>query len=89
MQTQTIYVRAGSVLATWVDSANQTSSASFPTLARGQRAELVIGFFADENADSVHDGHSFLVVDLVGIFESCVADGDEGHGHDQRQHQSE
>ena len=53
MQTQTIYVRAGSVLATWVDSANQTSSASFPTLARGQRAELVIGFFANENADSI------------------------------------
>ena len=53
MQTQTIYVRAGSVLATWVDSANQTSSASFPTLARGQRAELVIGFFASENADSI------------------------------------
>ena len=53
MQTQTIYVRAGSVLATWVDSANQTSSASFPTLARGQKAELVIGFFADENADSI------------------------------------
>lgn len=53
MQTQTIYVRAGSVLATWVDSANQTSSASFPTLARGQRAELVIGFFKDENADSI------------------------------------
>ena len=53
MQTQTIYVRAGSVLATWVDSKNQTSSASFPTLARGQRAELVIGFFADENADSI------------------------------------
>ena len=53
MQTQTIYVRAGSVLATWVDSANQTSSASFPTLARGQKAELVIGFFANENADSI------------------------------------
>ena len=53
MQTQTIYVRAGSVLATWVDSANQTSSASFRTLARGQRAELVIGFFRDENADSI------------------------------------
>ena len=53
MQTQTIYVRAGSVLATWVDSSNQTSSASFPTLARGQRAELVIGFFASENADSI------------------------------------
>ena len=53
MQTQTIYVRAGSVLATWVDSANQTSSASFPTLARGQRAELVIGFFASENANSI------------------------------------
>ena len=53
MQTQTIYVRAGSVLATWVDSANQTSSAPFPTLARGQKAELVIGFFADENADSI------------------------------------
>ena len=53
MQTQTIYVRAGSVLATWVDSANQTSSASFPTLARGQKAELVIGFFKDENADSI------------------------------------
>ena len=53
MQTQTIYVRAGSVLATWVDSSNQTSSASFPTLARGQRAELVIGFFANENADSI------------------------------------
>ena len=53
MQTQTIYVRAGSVLATWVDSANQTSSASYPTLARGQRAELVIGFFANENADSI------------------------------------
>ena len=53
MQTQTIYVRAGSVLATWVDSANQTSSASFPTLARGQRAELVIGFFANENANSI------------------------------------
>lgn len=53
MQTQTIYVRAGSVLATWVDSANQTSSAPFPTLARGQKAELVIGFFKDENADSI------------------------------------
>lgn len=53
MQTQTIYVRAGSALATWVDSANQTSSASFPTLARGQKAELVIGFFKDENADSI------------------------------------
>ena len=53
MQTQTIYVRAGSVLATWVDSANQTSSASFPTLARGQKAELVIGFFKDENADTI------------------------------------
>ena len=53
MQTQTIYVRAGSVLATWVDSANQTSSASFPTLARGQRAELVIGFFANADSESI------------------------------------
>ena len=53
MQTQTIYVRAGSVLATWVDSANQTSSASFPTLARGQKAELVIGFFANADAETI------------------------------------
>ena len=53
MQTQTVYVRADSVLATWVDSANQTTSASFPTLARGQTAELVIGFFASAEADSI------------------------------------
>ena len=46
-------------------------------------------FIANEHANGVHDVNSFLVVDLVGIFESCVADGDEGHGHDQRQHQSE
>ena len=56
--------------------------------------EVVLGvevalLIANENADGVHDFHSFIVVDLVGIFESCVADGDEGHGHDQRQHQSE
>ena len=53
MQTQTVYVRSDSVLATWVDSANQTTSASFPTLARGQTAELVIGFFANAEADSI------------------------------------
>ena len=46
-------------------------------------------FIANEHTNGVHDVNSFLVVDLVGIFESCVADGDEGHGHDQRQHQSE
>lgn len=53
MQTQTLYVRADAVLATWVDSANQTTSASFPTLARGQNAELAIGFFANADADSI------------------------------------
>ena len=42
-----------------------------------------------DDAEGVHHFNSFGVVDLVGILESCVADGDEGHGHDQRQHQSE
>ena len=42
-----------------------------------------------DDAEGVHHFNSFGVVDLVGITESCVADGDEGHGHDQRQHQSE
>lgn len=53
MQTQTIYVRADSVLATWVDSANQTTSAQFPMLARGQTAELIIGFFANADAETI------------------------------------
>lgn len=51
MQTQKIYVRADSVLATFVDFANQTTTAAFPTLARGQSAELLIGFFKDADAD--------------------------------------
>ncbi len=51
MQTQKIYVRADSVLATFVDYANQTTTASFPTLARGQTAELLIGFFENADAD--------------------------------------
>ena len=34
-------------------------------------------FIANEHANGVHDVNSFLVVDLVGIFESCVADGDD------------
>ena len=47
-------------------------------------------FIADENADSVHNFNSFLIVNVLGIDKvRCVADGDEGHGHDQRQHQSE
>ena len=53
MQTQTVYVRADSVLATWVDSANQTTSAQFPMLARGQTAELIIGFFANADAEAI------------------------------------
>jgi hypothetical protein len=52
MQTQKIYVRADSVLATFVDSFNQTTTATFPTLARGQSAELLIGFFANADADT-------------------------------------
>ena len=43
-----------------------------------------------EDADSGENVNSFLIVDVLGIAKvSRVADGDEGHGHDQRQHQSE
>ena len=54
----------------------------------GVEVEVVV---ADENADSVHNinGLFAAIRDLVIILESRVADGDEGHGHDQRQHQSE
>ena len=53
----------------------------------GLGVELAVGAF--KHADSAQDVHSFLEVDIGLIGISCVADGDEGHGHDQRQHQSE
>ena len=46
-------------------------------------------FIANEHTNGVHDVNGFLIIDAVRILESRVADGDEGHGHDQRQHQSE
>ena len=51
-------------------------------------SEAAVGHTIDD-AEGVHHFNSFLVVDLIDVGESCVADGDEGHGHDQRQHQSE
>lgn len=53
MQIIKFYVRANSVLATFVDSANQTVSNIFPSLARGQTAEIVIGFFENEESDTM------------------------------------
>ena len=53
----------------------------------GLGVELAIG--ALEDADSGENINSFLIIDVSGIGESCVADGDDEHGHDQRQHQSE
>ena len=52
-------------------------------------AEGIVGITI-EDADALHYQHGFEIVDLIDICEvRCVADGDEGHGHDQRQHQSE
>ena len=53
MQIIKFYIRANSVLATFVDSANQTVSNIFPSLARGQTAEIVIGFFENEESDTL------------------------------------
>jgi len=50
MQKTTFYVRASSVLAQFVDSANQTVRTAFPQLARGQQAEIVIGFFENDES---------------------------------------
>ena len=52
-------------------------------------ADALVGGATFTDVASTRWSAGFVVADLVSILESRVTDGDEGQGHDQRQHQSE